>query len=56
MGQMAINIFKNNNIEVILGAAGNIKETLEVVYLQGQLESTGSACIHNHEEEHDCNH
>jgi len=55
MGQMAIDIFKTNNIEVILGAVGSIKENLDV-YLQGQLESTGSACIHNHEESHDCNH
>jgi len=51
MGQMAINIFKNNNVEVILGATGDIKANLQV-YLGGELESTGSACSHHHGEDH----
>ncbi|MBP6281287.1 MAG: NifB/NifX family molybdenum-iron cluster-binding protein [Leptotrichiaceae bacterium] len=55
MGQMAINIFKENNIEVILGATGSIEETLEV-YLGGELESTGSACSHHHGDDHDHDH
>ena len=55
MGAMAINIFKSNNIEVILGASGNIKDNLNV-YLEGALESTGSACSHHHGEGHDHEH
>jgi len=47
MGQMAINIFKTNNIEVILGATGDIQSNLKV-YLEGNLDSTGSACSHHH--------
>lgn len=53
MGQSAIDIFKNNNIKVILGAVGSIKGNLDA-YLQGQLESTGSACSHNHDKNHNC--
>lgn len=55
MGAMAINIFKQNNIEVILGARGSIDENLKV-YLGGNLESTGSACSHHHGEGHDHGH
>ncbi len=48
MGQMAINLFKQQNIEVILGARGNIDDNLKV-YLGGDLVSTGEACKHDHE-------
>jgi predicted Fe-Mo cluster-binding NifX family protein len=54
MGGMAVNLFKENNIEVILGATGSIDENLEI-YLQGNLESTGSQCDHgdgDHHHEH----
>lgn len=54
MGQMAINIFNSNDIEVILGAKGCIEDNLKV-YLQGVLKSTGSACTHNHGD-HDHGH
>lgn len=47
MGAMAINLFKTQNIDVILGANGSITENLNV-FLEGQLESTGSACNHDH--------
>ena len=55
MGGMAINIFKQNNIEVILGATGSIEENLKY-YLEGNLESTGSACSHHHGEDHGHGH
>lgn len=55
MGQMAINLFKEQNIDVILGAAGSIEANL-AEYLKGDLYSTGSACSHNHDEGHSCNH
>lgn len=51
---MAINLFKTQNIDVILGATGNITENLNT-FLEGQLASTGSACTHDHGN-YDCNH
>ena len=48
MGQAAVDIFNENNIEVIVGAKGLAKDLAES-YLKGQLESTGSVCHdHNH--------
>ncbi len=48
MGQMAINLFKEANVEVILGARGSIEANLSE-YLGGELYSTGSACTHTHD-------
>jgi predicted Fe-Mo cluster-binding NifX family protein len=48
MGAMAINLFKQQDIDVILGAKGSIEETLKT-YIQGELASTGSACAHDHD-------
>ncbi|MBN2508807.1 MAG: NifB/NifX family molybdenum-iron cluster-binding protein [Spirochaetales bacterium] len=47
MGQMAVNLFKQQGIEVILGAQGTIQDTLSV-FLEGTLESTGPVCDHQH--------
>ncbi len=57
MGAMAINLFKEQNVEVILGAKGVITENLDL-YLESNLESTGSACSHDHGDnhEHSCSH
>lgn len=56
MGQRAIDLIKANGGQVILGAAGNIKDVLDV-YLSGSLYSKGSACSHHHHEEgHKCQH
>lgn len=52
MGAGALNIFKERNVEVIMGAEGNIKENLEK-YLSGNLISKQSVC-HKHEHKHDC--
>ena len=51
MGGMAINLFKEQNIEVILGAKGAIDSNL-TAYLSNVLESTGSACVHD--DDHSC--
>lgn len=51
MGKMAVNLFNNQNIDVILGANGNLAHNLEE-YIGGSLASTGSSCDHNHGEEH----
>jgi len=50
---MAINLFKTQNIDVILGATGSITDNLNT-FLGGQLASTGSACTHDHGD-HECN-
>ncbi|NMA69396.1 MAG: dinitrogenase iron-molybdenum cofactor [Desulfitobacterium sp.] len=47
MGGGAIEIFNEHNIEVIIGAKGNVEEVVEK-YLEGTLESTGSACQDHH--------
>ena len=47
MGGMAVNLFKEQNIDVILGATGSIEDTLKT-YIEGELASTGSVCDHSH--------
>jgi len=51
MGSMAVNLFKQQDIDVILGATGTIEQNLKS-YLEDDLESTGSACSHNHNDGH----
>ncbi|MCK5248561.1 MAG: NifB/NifX family molybdenum-iron cluster-binding protein [Spirochaetaceae bacterium] len=46
MGGRAVSLFKEQNIEVILGAGGSISENLRV-FLEGELESKGSECNHH---------
>ena len=56
MGKTAVDLFGAQNIQVILGASGSIRETLDV-YLQGDLYSRGSVCDHSHgdhDHDHDC--
>ena len=47
MGQMAVNLFNQQDIDVILGAQGRIDVNLNE-YLGGFLSSTGSSCDHKH--------
>jgi predicted Fe-Mo cluster-binding NifX family protein len=54
MGAMAVKLFNNSNIEVILGALGNLDVAL-TKYLNDELANTGSACDHNHGD-HDHSH
>jgi predicted DNA-binding protein (UPF0251 family)/predicted Fe-Mo cluster-binding NifX family protein len=49
MGQMAVNLFNQHNIDVILGARGSIDVNLNE-YLGGLLTSQGSSCDHQHGE------
>lgn len=51
MGAKAVSLFKESNVDVILGANGLISENLRE-YLSGELESAGSICTHH---EGDCN-
>ena len=52
MGNGAIDIFNEKEIEVIVGATGPAKAAVEA-YLAGTLKSTGSVC-HAHEHHGDC--
>lgn len=47
MGASAVNIFNENDIEVIVGARGPARDLAEA-YVKGELESTGSVCHHKH--------
>lgn len=56
MGQKAIAIFEQNNIEVICGASGNAKNAVEA-YLNGDLDTSQNACSHGDgESNHNHNH
>ena len=48
MGGMAVNLFKEKGVDVILGATGSIDENLNT-FVSGDLASTGSVCDHSHE-------
>lgn len=51
MGQGAVEIFNNNNIQVILGAQGDIKEVAQK-FVDNKLVSEGSICDkHEHSDE-----
>lgn len=52
MGGAAIDIFNENNIEVIIGAKGEAEENIKS-YLKGELQSTGSVC-HQHAHHDEC--
>lgn len=51
MGQRAVDLFKQHEIDVILGAQGTIQDNLED-YFGGDLVSTVSPCEHNHDHDH----
>lgn len=46
MGARAVELFKEQNIDVILGATGSIEAVLNE-FLQGNLYSKGSVCDHH---------
>ncbi len=52
MGDGAVDIFNERNIEVIVGANGDAKDAVKA-YLKGELKSTGSIC-HEHEHIDEC--
>jgi len=43
MGERAQNLFKDNNIDVIVGISGELQVVIES-YVEGKLESTQSVC------------
>ena len=54
MGGGAIDLFNEKGIEVIVGATGDARTAAEL-YLQGELQSTGSVC-HEHKHHDECGH
>jgi predicted Fe-Mo cluster-binding NifX family protein len=51
MGEAAINLFRANGIEVVVGASGDARSAAER-FLTGKLVSTGSVCReHRHHDE-----
>ncbi|HOZ54463.1 MAG TPA: NifB/NifX family molybdenum-iron cluster-binding protein [Clostridia bacterium] len=52
MGEMAQQIFKENNIEVIVGVSGNLEQIVKE-YIAKNLKSTGAVCD-KHENEGNC--
>jgi len=52
MGQSAISLFNQFDIEVIVGVSGNTRSIVEQ-YAEGTLVSTGSVC-HQHMHHEDC--
>ncbi|MFW5987805.1 MAG: NifB/NifX family molybdenum-iron cluster-binding protein [bacterium] len=53
MGQKAITIFEQNNIDVICGASGEVKNVIND-FISGQLEKDENRC--SHEGDHNHNH
>lgn len=53
MGKMAIDLFNRQGIDVILGATSTIEAAL-TEFVGGTLESTGSACTHDHGDHDGC--
>jgi predicted Fe-Mo cluster-binding NifX family protein len=52
MGGGAVDIFNQKQIEVVMGASGEI-DTVVAEYLKGNLQSTGSIC-HEHQHHDEC--
>lgn len=53
MGEMAVQLFNENGIEVIVGAAGLTDDVMDQ-FIGGELHSTGSICTEHAHEGH-CN-
>ena len=52
MGQGAVDIFNERDVEVVTGASGDARTAAER-YLKGDLKSTGSVC-HEHQHHDEC--
>ncbi|WPC43801.1 NifB/NifX family molybdenum-iron cluster-binding protein [Clostridium sp. JS66] len=51
MGEAAQELFKENRIEVVVGAVGNCEDLVQQ-YINGELKSTGSVCTEHQREGH----
>lgn len=55
MGNGALNVLNQHDIEVVRGCSGNVKQLIEA-YLNNQLNDSGYSCDHHGSEGHQCNH
>ncbi|MGM0445152.1 MAG: NifB/NifX family molybdenum-iron cluster-binding protein [Bacillota bacterium] len=56
MGQKAFNLFQQNNIEVVTGASGLVKDSVKA-YLNNELDADNELCNHsNHNHNHNHYH
>ncbi len=53
MGETAQELFKENGVDVVVGAQGNLDDIINK-YISGELKSTGSVCKEHQHEGH-CN-
>ncbi|WP_294183419.1 NifB/NifX family molybdenum-iron cluster-binding protein [uncultured Clostridium sp.] len=53
MGETAVQLFRDNKIEVVIGAQGLCDDVIQK-YINGELKSTGSVCT-EHQYEGNCN-
>ena len=54
MGQRALELFQQADIQTIVGAPSELAETVVTVWLQGNLASSSNACNHGAQEHHEC--
>ena len=54
MGEGAMNVLRNNGIQVIRGCSGDI-ETVASQWIEGSLKDSGDSCA-SHDHGHICNH
>jgi predicted Fe-Mo cluster-binding NifX family protein len=55
MGKRAYDLFSKNNIEVVTGANGVVKDNV-VAYLNDELDTESSLCAHDGHHGHDHKH
>lgn len=55
MGGTAQELFKENGVDVVVGASGNLESVMNS-YLNEELKSTGSVCKEHAHEGEECNH
>ena len=55
MGQRAVDLFNQNQIEVVTGASGLVKDVVNS-YLANNLELKDNICNHDDTAEHECSH
>ncbi|NLW07692.1 MAG: dinitrogenase iron-molybdenum cofactor [Clostridia bacterium] len=53
IGARAVELFRQQGIEVIMGASGPVEEVVKA-YLNGEIESSGTVCSHEHGEHGGC--
>jgi predicted Fe-Mo cluster-binding NifX family protein len=54
MGNGALNVLNNHDINVVRGCCGDVLQVVET-YLSGTINDSGESC-HHHAEDHQCSH